>query len=66
MEPNSILAIIGSILSLVLLYLRRREDTKPKREDEEIDKTVASGDGKAIGSLIHGELNRMRNSDIKQ
>jgi CHASE3 domain sensor protein len=66
MEIGTIIALLSSLLSLIGVWVKHRQQTAPKREDKEIEKTIASGDGKAIGSLIHTELNRMRNEDTKQ
>lgn len=66
MEIGAIIALLSSLSSLIVIWIKHREAIAPKREDDKIDVTVKSGDGKAIGSLIHTELNRMRNEDIKQ
>lgn len=66
MEPNGILAIIGSVLSLVLYYVHQRENTKPQREDAEIDKAIANKDHNTIDRIIHDELDGMRDKGNKK
>lgn len=60
-EINTILGIIGSILALILWYIRRRQDTLPERKDKEIDNAIQSADD--VSRINHILNDRMRNKD---
>ena len=57
------LAIVVSLLSIFLLVYKHRQENKPQREDNKIDKILATGSNEDVGNIIHGIRNELRNKD---
>ena len=61
MEVGTLIALLSSLSSLIVIWVKHREVNKPKRDDKEIDNAIQSADDVSI--INHGLNDRMRERD---
>jgi hypothetical protein len=59
---KGVLTFLNSVLWIVIRFFKKRDDPEAvrRREQNEIDKAVVSGDGDSVNVMLNDDLERLR------